>query len=210
MQLAQLEVDAGETDSAFAAIDMALKNGEDSTTVAQFALARGNTLFKSAGTTQKREDFQRAMKFLALAVRIRPSPEAKFLVGASALSIGQSAATEAAPAKSCDLTKLADSSLTEAEINLVSGGSAAPDAAKQYLEYVAKLRPYVAEELKSFCAAVRVGRETPHKEIAGANGRRLSPGRSPREAHAGCASAAVAALARSRSRRAVRSMFVPV
>jgi tetratricopeptide (TPR) repeat protein len=152
LQLAQLEVDAGETDSAFAAIDMALKNGEDSTTVAQFALARGNTLFKSAGTTQKREDFQRAMKFLALAVRIRPSPEAKFLVGASALSIGQSAATEAAPAKSCDLTKLADSSLTEAEINLVSGGSAAPDAAKQYLEYVAKLRPYVAEELKNFCA----------------------------------------------------------
>jgi tetratricopeptide (TPR) repeat protein len=160
LQLAQLEVDAGETDSAFAAIDMALKNGEDSTTVAQFALARGNTLFKSAGTTQKREDFQRAMKFLALAVRIRPSPEAKFLVGASALSIGQSAATEAAPTKSCDLTKLADSSLTEAEINLVSGGSAAPDAAKQYLEYVAKLRPYVAEELKSFCTAVRVGRET--------------------------------------------------
>jgi tetratricopeptide (TPR) repeat protein len=161
LQLAQLEVDAGETDSAFTAIDMALKNGEDSTTVAQFALARGNTLFKSAGTTQKREDFQRAMKFLALAVRIRPSPEAKFLIGASALSIGQSAATDAAPAKSCDLTKLADSSLTEAEINLVSGGSAAPDAAKQYLEYVAKLRPYVAEELKSFCAAVRTGRETP-------------------------------------------------
>jgi tetratricopeptide (TPR) repeat protein len=161
LQLAQLEVDAAETDSAFAAIDMALKNGEDSTAVAQFALARGNTLFKAAGTTQKREDFQRAMKFLALAVRIRPSPEAKFLVGASALSIGQSAATEAAPAKSCDLTKLADSSLTEAEINLVSGGSAAPDAAKQYLEYVAKLRPYVTEELKNFCPASATGHGAP-------------------------------------------------
>ena len=152
LQLAQLEVDAGELDSAFTATEFALKNGEDSTTVAQFALARGNTLFKAAGTTQKRDDFQRAMKFLALAVRVRPTPEAKFLVGASSLSIAQSAATEAAPAKNCDLTKLADSSLTEAEINLVSGGSAAPDAAKQYLEYVAKLRPYVAEELKSFCA----------------------------------------------------------
>jgi tetratricopeptide (TPR) repeat protein len=158
LQLAQLEVDAGETDSAFAAIDLALKNGEDSTTVAQFALARGNTLFKAAGTTQKRDDFQRAMKFLTLAVRVRPTPEGKFLVGASALSISQSAATEAAPAKSCDLTKLADSSLTEAEINLVSGGSAAPDAAKQYLEYVAKLRPYVAEELKNFCAPASVRR----------------------------------------------------
>jgi hypothetical protein len=101
------------------------------------------------------------MKFLALAVRIRPSPEAKFLVGASSLSIAQSAATEAAPAKSCDLTKLADSSLTEAEINLVSGGSAAPDAAKQYLEYVAKLRPYVTEELKNFCPASATGHGAP-------------------------------------------------
>src|SRR5262249_59475073 len=128
----------------FVATGVALKNGEDSTPAAQFALARGNTLFKAAGTTQKREDFQRAMKFLTFAVRIRPTPEGKFLVGASALSIGQSAATEAAPAKSCDLTKLADSSLTEAEINLVSGGSAAPDAAKQYLQYVAELPPYGA------------------------------------------------------------------
>ncbi len=153
LQLAQLEIDAGEPDSAFAAMEAASKMGEDSTTVAQFALARGNTLFKAAGTSQKREDFQRAMKFLAFATHITPTAEAKFLMGASALSIGQSAATEAAPAKSCELSKLADSSLTEAEIDLVGGGSVAPDAAKQYLDYVAKLRPYVAEELKNFCGA---------------------------------------------------------
>ncbi len=164
LQLAQLEIEAGEPDSAFAAMEQASRMGEDSTTVAQFALARGNALFKAAGTTQKREDFQRAMKFLSLAVRITPSPEAKFLVGASALSIGQSAATEAAPAKSCELSKLADSSLTEAEINLVAGGAAAPDAAKQYLDYVAKLRPYVADELKTFCAAAHAGTDTPQKK----------------------------------------------
>lgn len=161
LQLAQLEIDAGETDSAFAAIELASRTGEDSTTVAQFALARGNALFKAAGTSQKREDFQRALKFLTFAARIRSSPEAKFLVGASALSIGQSAATEAAPGKSCELSKLADSSLTEAEINLVAGGAAAPDAAKQYLDYVAKLRPYVADELKTFCPTARAGHETP-------------------------------------------------
>ena len=164
LQLAQLEIDAGETDSAFAAIELASRSGEDSTTVAQFALARGNALFKASGTTQKRDDFQRAMEFLAFAARIMPSPEAKFLVGASALSIGQSAATEAAPAKSCELSKLADSSLTEAEINLVAGGAAAPDAAKQYLDYVAKLRPYVADELKTFCAAGHAGHDAPLKK----------------------------------------------
>ncbi|MEO7085584.1 MAG: hypothetical protein ABI442_05160 [Gemmatimonadaceae bacterium] len=151
LQLAQLEMEQGQTDSAFAAIQTAPKYGEDSSTVAQFALARGNALYKAATGTQKREDFQRAVKFLTLAAQIRPSPEAKFLLGASALSIGQSAATEAPTAKSCDLSRLADASLTEAEINLVGGGSVAPDAAKTYLEYVAKLRPYVADQVKSFC-----------------------------------------------------------
>jgi hypothetical protein len=120
--------------------------------VAQFALARGNALYKAATTSQKRDDFQRAMKFLALAAQLAPTAEAKFLVGASALSISQSAANEAPQSKSCDLSKLADSSLTEAEINLVGGGSAAPDVAKTYLDYVAKLRPYVADQIKSYCS----------------------------------------------------------
>jgi tetratricopeptide (TPR) repeat protein len=151
LQLAQLEIDAGQADSALTAIDQAAKNGESSATVAQFALARGNTLYKAAQTSQKRDDFQRAIKFLAVSEHIAPSPEAKFLLGASSLSVSQSAATDAAPAKSCELSKLADSSLTDAEINLASGGSVAPDAAKQFLDYVAKLRPYVADQVKSFC-----------------------------------------------------------
>ncbi|MGH7619939.1 MAG: hypothetical protein ACREPM_22220, partial [Gemmatimonadaceae bacterium] len=151
LQWAQLEFDVGQLDSAYAAIEEAPKHGEARAMVAQFALARGNALYKSATASQKREDFQRAMQFLTLATSLSPSAESKFLLGASALSISQSAATEAPSTKSCDLSKLADSSLTAAEINLVSGGSAAPDAAKQFLDYVAKLRPYVADQLKAFC-----------------------------------------------------------
>jgi tetratricopeptide (TPR) repeat protein len=151
LQLAQLEFDVGQTDSAYDATIRATKNGEDSSTVGAFALARGNALYKAATATQKRDDYQRAMRFLTLATRITPTPQAKFLLGASALSVSQSAATDAPASKSCDLSRLADSTLTEAEINLVSGGSAAPDAAKQYLDYVAKLRPYVADQLKTFC-----------------------------------------------------------
>jgi tetratricopeptide (TPR) repeat protein len=153
LQLAQLQVDVGQVDSAFVSTQQAPKYGEDSATVAQFALARGNALYKAATGTQKREDFQTAIKFLALAELIRPSAQAKFLLGASALSVSQSAANEAPATKSCDLSKLADASLTEAEINLVSGGSVAPDAAKTYLDYVAKLRPYIADQLKTFCGS---------------------------------------------------------
>ncbi len=151
LQLAQLEMDAGLTDSALTHAEKASGFGEDPATVSQFALARGNTLYKAATASQKRDDFQLAMRFLSLAERLAPSVQAKFLLGASALSVSQSAATDAAPVKSCELSRLADSSLTDAEINLVAGGAAAPDAAKQFLEYVGKLRPYVSDQLKSFC-----------------------------------------------------------
>jgi tetratricopeptide (TPR) repeat protein len=151
LQLAQLEMDAGQIDSAFAHVEKAPEFGEDPATVSQFALARGNALYKAATASQKRDGFQLAMRFLSLAERLAPSAQAKFLLGASALSVSQSAATDAVPTKSCELSKLADSSLTDAEINLVAGGVAAPDAAKQFLEYVGKLRPYVSDQLKSFC-----------------------------------------------------------
>jgi len=151
LQLAQLELQLGELDSAYQAITRAAKTPADSVTAGEFALARGNSLFKAAGASHQRADFEQAMKFLTLADRITPSPEAKFLLGASALSVSQSAATEAPATKSCDLSRLADSTLTEAQINLVSGGSVAPTEAKTYLDYVAKLRPYVDEQLKTFC-----------------------------------------------------------
>jgi tetratricopeptide (TPR) repeat protein len=155
LQLAQLQFDVGQVDSAFESTQQAPKFGEDSATVATFALARGNALYKAATGTQKRQDYQTAMKFLALAEHLKPSPQAKFLLGASALSVSQSAATEAPSTKSCDLSKLADSSLTEAQINLVSGGSVAPDAAKTYLDYVAKLRPYIDDQLKTYCGTLK-------------------------------------------------------
>jgi len=151
LQLAQLELQVGELDSAYEAITRAARTATDSVTAGEFALARGNSLFKAAGTSHQRADFQQAMKFLTLADRITPSAEAKFLLGASALSVSQSAATDAPATKSCDLSRLADSTLTEAQINLVSGGSVAPTEAKTYLDYVAKLRPYVDEQLKTYC-----------------------------------------------------------
>jgi tetratricopeptide (TPR) repeat protein len=155
LQLAQLAIAVGQLDTAYSAIEQASKFGEDSTTVAQFALARGNAMYKAANGTKKREDYQRAMKFLALAARLGPTPEAKFLLGATALSVSQSASTDAPATKSCELSRLADAALSEAEINLVGGGSVAPDAAKQYLDFAARLRPYVADQVKTFCGSTR-------------------------------------------------------
>ena len=151
LQVAQLEFELGAMDSAYAAIELAPKHGEDRQQAGGLALKFGDVLYKAAAASQKRDDFQRAIRFLNLALTLAPSAEAKFLLGVSSLSISQLAATEAVSAKSCDLSKLADSSLTDAEINLASGGSVSPNDAKQLLDNAAKLRSYVTEQLKTLC-----------------------------------------------------------
>ena len=151
IQLADYEMALNRPDSAFAALDAALRNGESPSMVAQFALARGNALYAAANGTKQRADFERAHRFLALAERLAPSPQAAFLLGASALSVSQLAATEAPDTKSCALVQLADSSLIEAQANLTTGRSVAPDAAQQFLDYAATLRPVLNNQLKALC-----------------------------------------------------------
>ena len=153
LQLADDEMALQHPDSVLAALNSALANGESAGSVAQFALARGNTLYARANGTKQRSDFENARRLLQLANRLVPTPEAAFLLGASALSVSQAAATEAPAAKSCDLVRLADSTLTEAERNLATGRSVAPDAAQQFLDYASTLRPYVANQLKALCPA---------------------------------------------------------
>lgn len=151
LQLAQMQIDVGQPDSAIGSLRQALVNGEDRALVSQFALARGNFLFKGASATKARDDFLRAQHLLQLADSLAPSPEAKFLIGASALSVSQSAAEDAPKLKSCELSRLASESLNAAEYNLATGGAVSPEAATQYLDFAAKLRPYLEAQVKQLC-----------------------------------------------------------
>jgi tetratricopeptide (TPR) repeat protein len=151
LQIAQLQIDLGQPDSALATLERALAAGDDSMTVSQYALGRGSALYKEANGTKSRDDFDRAHRFVALADRAMSTPQSKFLLGATSFSIGQSAATEAPTTKSCDLARLAGTSLASATTNLEAGATVAPDAAKQYLDYIAQIRPYVDRQLAAFC-----------------------------------------------------------
>jgi tetratricopeptide (TPR) repeat protein len=152
LQIAQLQIDLGQPDSALATLERALAAGDDSMTVAQYALGRGSALYKEANGTKSRDDFGRANRFVALADRAMSTPQSRFLLGATSFSIGQSAATEAPATKSCDLARLAGSTLASAATDLEAGATVAPDAAKQYLDYIAQIRPYVDRQLSAFCA----------------------------------------------------------
>lgn len=157
MMIAQAEFDLGRPDSALASLRRAMARGEDSALVAQFALSKGNALSRTANGTGARGDHMVAMRFLAYADSVRPSVQAKFLMGAAAFAVTQSALTDApaAPEKiqGCELARLGAEMLPFAQTRIEAGQSVAPEAARQYLEYLDKLRPYLDKQLEVFCVA---------------------------------------------------------
>jgi hypothetical protein len=131
---------------------LALATGEDSATVGQFALARGNAMFRSAGQTQQRNDFARAFRYLAFADSVRPTAQTRYLYGASALSVLQSAAADAPALKSCRLAQQAQGLLPLATEKLTSGASVAPDAVRQYLKRLDDMTPIIDKQVGVLCA----------------------------------------------------------
>ncbi|MGZ8379192.1 MAG: hypothetical protein ACXW0Z_18360, partial [Gemmatirosa sp.] len=149
--LAQAEFDLGRPDSALVALGRALARGEDSAMVAQFALAKGNALLRAAGQTKTRGDYARALRFFNVADSVRTSPQSKFLLGTAALQVASAALREAPQEKdkalSCALAREGAATVATARTGLEAGQELAPDAAKQYLEYVAQLEPFAQKQL---------------------------------------------------------------
>ena len=157
LQLAQAFIDVDHNDSALAVLQSGLKTLADSAVVAQFTLARGNAIYREANASKKRSDFEMALRFLQLSQHLAPSQSAGFLVGSAAFGVAQLAATELPTSKSCPIATLAQDNLLLAELQLATNGGAAPDAAKQFLEYAAQLRPYVMQQVKTLCPASALG-----------------------------------------------------
>jgi tetratricopeptide (TPR) repeat protein len=153
LQLAQSQAELGQLDSAYVTLHRSLAVGEDSALVGQFALSRGNALFRAANGTKQRGDFQLAMRFLAFADSVKSTTQSKFLLGAAALSITQSAATEAPTAKSCDLARQAGDLIPLATEKIAAGAEVSPDAARQYLQYLEQITPIVAKQVEVLCTA---------------------------------------------------------
>lgn len=149
--MAQAQLDVGNLDSTYVYTRRALEAGDDRATVAQFALARGNAIYRAANGTKQRSDYQLALRFIWLADSVAGTPESHFLTGAAALAIAQSAATEAPASKDCSLSRLAAEMLPLAREKLTAGAQVAPDAVRQYLEYLDQLEPVVTQQIQTLC-----------------------------------------------------------
>jgi tetratricopeptide (TPR) repeat protein len=176
LMIAQTELELGRPDSALAAVHRALNLGEETRLVAQFALSKGNAFFRAANGTKRREDFQLAMRFLAVADSLNPSPQSKFLLGASAFSVATMALTDAPKiaetdkVKGCELSRLGGEVLPVARAGLEGGTEIQPDAVKQYLDYLVELAPFVDKQTAAFCVGDSV-----KTNAAGAAGTPISP-----------------------------------
>ena len=140
-----------QPDSVLAVIRVAAAGGGDKKTLAQVALQTGSDAYKAGNVSKNRADLQRAVQFLMLSDQLESSADAKFLAGASAFLIGQSAVNEAQETKSCTLARLAKESFTTAQENVPAGLQSYPDAAKQLLTAIPQFTPAVDDQIRRFC-----------------------------------------------------------
>jgi len=123
----------------------------DKKSCAQVALKAGSDAYKAGNASKARPDLQRAVQFLLLSDKIDGSADAKFLAGASAFLIGQSAVNEAQTTKSCSLARLAKESFATAQENVPAGLTSYAAAAKQLLTAIPQFTPAVDDQVKRFC-----------------------------------------------------------
>jgi len=132
-------------------LSQAKANGADPNALSQLALQQGSNAYKAGQGSKDRADFQRAIKFLQLSDQLQSSADAKFLLGASAFSLGQSATIDANEKKSCDLARTAREAFNLAQMNLPAGGQKYPNEAAQLLTAIPQFTPAVDNEVKRFC-----------------------------------------------------------
>lgn len=153
IQLAQLQMELNQADSALSSLHFAKTNGDSAAIVGQAALLIGNQRYKAANGTKKPEDFQTALRFLTYAdtnlTDATQKAQAQFLEGVVQLSLGQQALQTARDQKSCTAAKQAQGYFTDAQINLPKGGVFNPDATKQALGALSQLAPYADQMAKA-------------------------------------------------------------
>jgi tetratricopeptide (TPR) repeat protein len=149
--LATIQGALNQYDDVINTLNQARTAGADPSGLSQIALQQGSNAFKLGQQSKDRVDFQRAIRFLQLSDQLQSSADAKFLLGASAFSLGQSAVNDANDKKSCDLARMARDAFNLASINLPAGGQKYPTEAAQLMTAIPQFTPAVDNEVKRFC-----------------------------------------------------------
>jgi tetratricopeptide (TPR) repeat protein len=153
LQIAQIYSEQGKVEEMLAALRAAVGAGDDAKMAGAMALTKGNAMFRAFSQGSKAQvDGDAALRVLSAADSISSSETAKFLMGATELTIGQTIlTTDAGPNKSCDALKRALVYLGSAQIHVPAGGRAFPDQAKQMMDGLGQLNAYSDQLGKAIC-----------------------------------------------------------
>lgn len=149
--LATIQGAMNKNDALAATLQTAKNNGADPGALSQLALKAGSDAYKAATASKEIADYQRAIKFLQMSDQLQASADAKFLIGASAFSVGQTATIQANEKRSCDLARTARDAFNLASMNLPAGGQKYPTEAAQLMTAIPQFTPAVDNEVKRFC-----------------------------------------------------------
>jgi tetratricopeptide (TPR) repeat protein len=149
--LATVQDSLNQYDDLFNTLQTAKNNGVAGETLSQLALKQGSDAYKIAQVSKDRADYQRAIRFSQLSDQLQTSVDAKFLLGANAFLLGQSATTDASEKKSCDLARTARDAFNLASMNLPAAGQKYPNEAAQLMTAIPQFTPAVDNEIKRFC-----------------------------------------------------------
>ncbi len=149
--LATIQSALNKLDDLAITLQTARTNGADPGSLSQLALKAGSDSYKAATASKEIADYQKAIRFLQLSDQLQSSADAKFLIGASAFSVGQTATISANEKRSCDLARTARDAFNLASLNLPAGGQKYPNEAAQLLTAIPQFTPAVENEVKRFC-----------------------------------------------------------
>lgn len=170
--VAQAYINQQQQDSAIVALRNSTVAGDNADMIAGMASGVGNQL-RLAGAAAKSVPIleqgvavlQFADSVAALADQVgpetarRPRQQAtgetksrvKFILGATAVTLAQTAGVEAAPAKSCELATKADNALITAQIALPGGAAFNQQATLQLLQSIPEFQAYIAQLKGQVC-----------------------------------------------------------
>lgn len=157
---ARLYADLNQHDQALNALQQAVANGDSASTVATYALAIGQQQYRAANASKKREDFERAIRYLEFANKTNVTPEGQFLLGAASFSTANmwlqeaqrlSKGSASEKTQACSASKSAQTAFVTAQTNLPAGGKFNPQATQQLLQSVGQYAPYADQFAKALC-----------------------------------------------------------
>jgi len=172
LQVAQAYIGLQQQDSAIVALQNATVAGDNADFIAGVASGIGNQLRLSGAAEKSVPLLQKGVALLqysdsvaALADSVGPpearrlrtaaTPETKsrvrFILGATAVTLGQTAGVEAASAKSCELATIADEALITAMIALPGGAAFNQAATVQLLQSIPEFQTYVTTIKGQLC-----------------------------------------------------------